>query len=129
MTDQFAALRFLIVDDSGSMRRIVRQFLQNKGVTRIAEAENGQSALELARFQPLDIIISDLNMPVMDGMEFLKRVKADPGCRDIHFIMLTVEAVQKTMNQALALGADAYIVKPVTEEQFVREVKRVVNIS
>ncbi len=129
MTNQLSALRFLVVDDSRSMRRIVRRFLQNNGVTKIAEAGNGQSALELVQFQPLDMIISDLNMPVMDGMEFLENVKMDPEFQDVHFIMLTVEAVQKTMNQALEIGADAYIVKPVAEELFIRELKNVLNRS
>ncbi len=127
MTSQFSELRVLVVDDSRSMRRIVRQFLENNGVTKIAEAGNGQVALELVQFQPLDMIVSDLNMPVMDGMEFLKNVKKDPEFQTIPFIMLTVEAVQKTMNQALKVGADAYIVKPITESLFIQELKKVLD--
>lgn len=125
MTQQFSDLRFLVIDDSRSMRRIVRKFLENSGVTRIAEADNGQSALEIIRFQPLDMIISDLNMPVMSGMELLEILKAEPELENICFIMLTVEAIQKTMNQALKMGADAYIVKPVTEKLFIEQLKQV----
>ncbi|MEH0019498.1 MAG: response regulator [Desulfobacter sp.] len=125
MTQQFSDLRFLVIDDSRSMRRIVRKFLENSGVTRIAEADNGQSALEIIRFQTLDMIISDLNMPVMSGMELLEILKAEPELENICFIMLTVEAIQKTMNQALKMGADAYIVKPVTEKLFIEQLKQV----
>ncbi len=125
MTSQLSELRVLVVDDSRSMRRIVRQFLGNNGITKIAEAGNGQVAMELVQFQPLDMIVSDLNMPVMDGMEFLKNVKADPEFQTIPFIMLTVEAVQKTMNQALEIGADAYIVKPIDKDKLIEEIKQI----
>ncbi len=121
-------LRVLIVDDSRAMRRIVRKYLERNGVTRIAEAGNGQSALDLARFQPLDLIVSDLNMPVMGGMELLKILKKDPDLKKICFIILTVEAIQKTMNLAMEMGADSYIVKPITETLFMKEIKRVLDI-
>jgi two-component system chemotaxis response regulator CheY len=105
------------------MRRIIRSYLEKNRVTRIAEAGNGRAAMDLVKFQPLDLIVSDLNMPVMNGMELLEALKADPVFQKICFIMLTVEAIQKTMNQALVLGADSYIVKPVTEIVFIREIK------
>lgn len=124
---ELSDLRTLVVDDSTSMRRIVRRFLENHGVRKIAEAENGRDALELIQFQPLDLIVSDLNMPVMNGMDLLTAVRSDASFKAVPFIILTVEAVQKTMNQALAIGADAYIVKPVTENLFIQEVVRVLS--
>ena len=129
MSTQISELRVLVVDDSRSMRRIMRRFLENSGVRKIAEAEHGRAAMERIEFQPLDLIISDLNMPVMDGMALLTAVRSDPSYQDIPFVMLTVEAVQKTMNQALAKGADAYIVKPVTEHLLIQEVKRVLGLD
>ena len=129
MTVPLSELRVLVVDDSRSMRRIVRRFLENNGVRKIAEAEHGRSAMDLVQFQPLDLIVSDLNMPVMNGMELLIAVRADPSLHGIPFIILTVEAIQATMNQALKEGVDAYIVKPVTEHLFIQEVKRVLNLD
>ncbi|HCY84099.1 MAG TPA: response regulator [Desulfobacteraceae bacterium] len=120
-------LRVLVVDDSSSMRRIVRRFLENGGVKHILEAGHGRSAMEEIKRHPPDLIISDLNMPVMNGMELLTEIRLAPGLRTIPFIILTVEAVQKTMNQALEKGVDAYIVKPVTEKLFIQEVKRVMD--
>ncbi|WDP90269.1 MAG: response regulator [Desulfobacter sp.] len=122
-------LRVLVVDDSISMRRIIRGFLERNGVTRIAEAGNGQAALELIRFQALDLIISDLNMPVMNGMELLETLNGDQEFRAIPFVILTVEANQKTMNLALETGADSYIVKPVSEAPFIKEIQRVLTGS
>lgn len=116
----------LIVDDSTSMRRIVMKFLENAGFNRFVEAEDGNQALDAVKKQTIDLIISDLNMPNMDGLEFLRIVKADANLKDIPFVMLTVEAIQKTMNTALSMGVDSYIVKPITENLFVNELKRVI---
>lgn len=124
MSNRFEDLRVLIVDDSRSMRRIIRKYFENNGVSRIAEAENGRAALDLVRFQDLDLIVSDLNMPVMTGLELLKELKLDSELHGICFVILTVEANQSTMNRALSLGAESYIIKPVTEDLFIQEVKR-----
>lgn len=129
MTGKFEDLRVLIVDDSRSMRRIIRGYLEQSGVSRIAEAGNGQAAMDLIRFQELELIVSDLNMPVMTGMELLKVLKSNPKFQEICFIVLTVEAIQKTMNRALEMGADSYVVKPVGEKVFIQEVKRALTGS
>jgi len=120
-------LKILLVDDSLSMRRIVVKFLANNGITHVLEAGDGAEALEAIASTRVDLIVSDLNMPIMDGMAFLERIKANPHTRDIRFVMLTVEAIQKTMNKALSLGVDSYIVKPVTEKIFMEELIRVVG--
>ncbi len=122
------ALKILIVDDSLSMRRIIRKFLANNGFTNVLEAGNGFEALEIIHSAQVDLIVSDLHMPIMDGMVFLERIKANTKTRDIRFIMLTVEATQKTMNKALSMAVDSYIVKPVTETVFMEELMRVINI-
>ncbi|MBU1196603.1 MAG: response regulator [Proteobacteria bacterium] len=126
MEDINLDMPILIVDDSASMRRIVMKFLENAGFNRFVEAEDGNEALAVVKKQKIDLIISDLNMPDMDGMEFLRIVKADAQFKDIPFVMLTVEAIQKTMNTALSMGVDSYIVKPITENLFVNELKRVI---
>lgn len=126
MEDINLDMAILIVDDSTSMRRIVRKFLENAGFARLIEAKDGKDALKMVKKQKIDLIVSDLNMPNMDGMEFLRIVKADEKFKEIPFVMLTVEAIQKTMNTALSMGIDSYIVKPITEKLFVNELKRVI---
>ncbi|MCP3940568.1 MAG: response regulator [Desulfobacteraceae bacterium] len=122
-------LKILLVDDSRSMRRLIRRFLINKGFTHVLEAENGFEALEILDSTKVDLIISDLYMPIMDGLTFLEQVKANTRTCDILFIMLTIEATQKTMNKALAMDIDSYIVKPVLENAFIEELVRVIQIQ
>ena len=120
-------MNILIVDDSSSMRRIVTKFLANNGFSNLIEAVDGLTALEAVRNNTIDLIISDLNMPKMNGLEFLELIKAEESTRKIPFIMLTVEAIQKTMNKAIAMGVDSYIVKPIAEHVFIEELMRVLK--
>lgn len=117
----------LIVDDSASMRRVIKKFLLNNKFSRLFEAGNGKDALDIIQSQSIDLIISDLNMPVMDGLALLEQVKKNPDTADIPFIMLTVEAIQKTMNTAISMNVDSYIVKPVEENVFIDELIRVIR--
>ena len=120
-------LKILLVDDSLSMRRIIRKFLTNQGFTNVLEAGNGAEALEIIDSTRVELIVSDLHMPIMDGMTFLEQIKANTRTRDIQFIMLTVEATQTTMNKALSMNIDSYIVKPVSENIFIEELMRVIH--
>ena len=120
-------MRILIVDDSLSMLRIVRKFLENNGFHNLIEAEDGAKALDIVQKESIDLIISDLHMPNMNGLEFLEIVKNDTCTNNIPFIMLTVEAIQKTMNEAIALNVDSYIVKPITETVFINEMIKVIK--
>ena len=122
-------LKFLLVDDSLSIRRIIGKYLANKGFTHVLEAGNGSEALKILDSTRVDVIVSDLHMPVMDGMTFLEQVKANARTRNIRFIMLTVEATQKTMIKALSMGIDSYIVKPATEKIFMDELERVIHLT
>lgn len=126
MNRSLDTIRVMIVDDSRSMRRIVRRFLENGGAEGILEATDGKEALELLGSEGVELVVSDLNMPRMNGLELLQAVRAREAAKGdgpgICFVMLTVEAVQKTMNQALEMGADSYIVKPVTETIFMGEI-------
>ncbi len=127
MEDINRNMKILIVDDSRAMRRIVKKFLNNHEFKTVVEAAHGKKALEILQNDSIDLIISDLNMPVMDGLEMLEIVKANDRTKDIPFIMLTVEAIQKTMNKAIALNVDSYIVKPVSESLFINEMLRVLG--
>ena len=123
MTRSLENIRVLVVDDSKSMRRIVRKFLESAGVLEVVEAKDGKDALEMMGKSSVDLLVSDLNMPRMNGLELLAALRARGFSPGICFVMLTVEAVQKTMNLALESGADSYIVKPVTQTVFLGEIR------
>jgi two-component system chemotaxis response regulator CheY len=110
-------MRVLLVDDSVTMRRIQRNQLNNCGITDIYDAENGELALtELANRMPVDMILLDWNMPVMDGITFLKKVRTMPQYAQVRIIMCTSESEKSRVVEALKNGADNYIIKPFTPD-------------
>jgi two-component system, chemotaxis family, chemotaxis protein CheY len=111
--------RVLIVDDSSVMRKIVGRSLRQAGldVLQVLEASNGSEALSLARDNPLDLILSDINMPLMDGLEFVRQLRGMESAQQTPVVMITTEAGEAHVVQALSLGASGYIRKPFTPEQ------------
>jgi two-component system chemotaxis response regulator CheY len=111
--------RVLIVDDSSVMRKIVGRSLRQAGleIVELLEASNGSEALSLAKENPLDLILSDINMPVMDGLEFVRQLRCIESAKHIPVIMITTEAGEAHVVEALSLGASGYIRKPFTPEQ------------
>ncbi|POZ62333.1 MULTISPECIES: chemotaxis response regulator CheY [Chromobacterium] len=107
-------MRFLVVDDFSTMRRIVRNLLKELGFTNVDEAEDGQVALHKLKTQHFDFIVSDWNMPNMTGIELLKAVRADPQLKHLPFMMVTAEAKRENIIEAAMAGASGYIVKPFT---------------
>ncbi len=116
--------RALAVDDSATMRNLVKIALEAEGFT-VDTAENGQSALELAKKNTYDIVISDINMPVMDGLQFLKEFREINKRTPV--LMLTTETEARKKEEAKRLGATGWIVKPFKPEDLVKVVKRVVR--
>ncbi len=112
------AYRLLIVDDSPAMRTFVRRVVELSGFDLAAcfEASNGQEALDLLRQEWVDAILTDINMPTLDGEEFLKRVSADELLRAIPVIVVSTDATQKRIERLLALGARGYVTKPFLPE-------------
>lgn len=110
------AMKFLVVDDFSTMRRIVRNILKQLGHTEVEEAENGREALQKLKREPFDFIISDWNMPTMDGLELLKAVRADPQLKGTPFLMVTAESKQENVVEAIKSGVSNYIVKPFTAD-------------
>ena len=110
-------LNVLLVDDSSVMRKLVMKALRNAGldITSTAEAANGQEGLDALGAGPVDIVLCDWNMPVMDGLEFVKQARANGNAAGI--IMLTTESSDDKVAQALEAGADAFITKPFTPEK------------
>ncbi|MHB8789059.1 MAG: response regulator [Desulfobulbaceae bacterium] len=103
--------RIITVDDSPSVRKMVEFSLKSKGYT-MGSAGDGIEALELMRQEPFDAVILDVNMPRMNGLEFLEQIKNDENLAAIPVIMLTTEGQDEDRDKAMALGATAYIVKP-----------------
>jgi two-component system chemotaxis response regulator CheY len=107
-------LKFLVVDDFSTMRRIVRNLLKELGYANADEAEDGAVALQRIKAGGIDFIVTDWNMPNMDGLALLQAVRADPNLKHLPVLMITAEAKRENIIQAAQAGASGYIVKPFT---------------
>jgi len=106
-------MRFLVVDDFSTMRRIVRNLLKELGYANVDEAEDGVMALAKLRSESFDFVVSDWNMPNMDGLTMLQHIRADPALAKLPVLMVTAEAKKENIIAARA-GASGYVVKPFT---------------
>jgi two-component system chemotaxis response regulator CheY len=113
------AIRALIVDDSSVMRKIVDRSLRQAGVnlSQVFEAGDGGEALSVLEENQVDLILCDINMPVMDGLEFIKRLSTMENAKAIPVVMVTTEGGEAHVVEALSCGARGYIRKPFTAEQ------------
>ncbi len=107
-------LKFLIVDDFSTMRRIIRNLLKELGYTNVDEAEDGLMALTKLRNDSFDFVVSDWNMPNMDGLTMLQNIRADPALAKLPVLMVTAEAKKENIIAAAQAGANGYVVKPFT---------------
>ena len=109
----------LIVDDSAAIRKILRRVLQQAEIPlgQVLEAGDGREAIECLKKQRVNLVLSDINMPNMDGLQFLSEIKAYPECKDIPVVMVTTEGSQSKVLEAVQLGAVGYVRKPFTAEQ------------
>jgi two-component system chemotaxis response regulator CheY len=112
-------VRALIIDDSSVMRKIVERSLRQAGLqlSEVKEASNGAEALALLAASPVELIMCDINMPVMDGLEFVRRLKGVPNAKNVPVVMLTTEGGETHVVEALSAGARGYIRKPFTTDQ------------
>ena len=122
-----AALKVLIVDDQNSVRQMTRMTLEQIGVRHIHEAENGNRAIDTASVQPLDLIISDYNMPEMDGLGLLRAVRSHPAARKVPFILVTGRGDKELVVKAAQAGANNYVVKPFTAEILQQKIEQVIG--
>lgn len=120
--------RFLIVDDFSTMRRILRNLLKEIGYTNAEEAEDGVAALSMLRASKFDFVVSDINMPNMDGFALLKNVRADDNLKSIPFLMVTAEARKEDIVNAAQNGANGYIVKPFTKATLEEKVNKIMKM-
>ncbi len=119
-------MRVLVVDDFPTMRKILKNVLKQINMQNTLEAGNGKEALDLLRKEEIDLIICDLVMPEMTGMELLQACKNDPQISRIPFIMVTAEAQKETVMEAIKAGVDNYITKPFTPERLQDAISKVV---
>jgi two-component system chemotaxis response regulator CheY len=112
-------IRALIVDDSSVMRKIVERSLRQAGIDleKVVEAANGAEALAALREKPFDLILCDINMPVMDGLEFVRQAATLEAAKGVPIVMITTEGSETHVVQALTAGARGYIRKPFTPDQ------------
>ena len=107
-------LKFLVVDDFSTMRRIVRNLLKELGFPNVDEAEDGASALAKLKRDPFDFVVSDWNMPNMSGIELLRAIRGDARLRHLPVLLVTAEARKENIIEAAQEGANGFVVKPFT---------------
>ena len=127
MTTPTVDLKFLIVDDFSTMRRIVRGLLKEIGYANAEEAEDGNVALNMLQNGGYDFVVSDINMPNMNGFELLKALKADEKLKHLPALMVTAEARKEDIVLAAQSGAAGYIVKPFTKATLEEKVQKIMQ--
>jgi two-component system chemotaxis response regulator CheY len=120
-----ANMKFLVVDDFSTMRRIVRNLLKELGFTNVQEAEDGVVALGMLRGGDFDFVVSDWNMPNMTGIELLRAIRADATLKHLPVLMVTAEAKRENIIEAAQAGASGYVVKPFTAGTLDEKLKKI----
>lgn len=121
--NNYAELRFLIVDDMLTMRKIIAQQLKTCGALSISEANDGTTAWEVMEKaakenQPIQFVVCDWNMPQMKGIDLLKKCRQNPIYKDVGFLLVTAESESTQVKEAIVAGVDNYVVKPFTPQHF-----------
>lgn len=122
-------MKILVVDDSSTMRRIIKNSLTNLGYADIAEAEDGALAWEVMIEEEINVLVTDWNMPNMNGLELVKKVRADERYAEIPIIMITTEGGKLEVITALKAGVNNYIVKPFTPQVLKEKLEAVLGIE
>lgn len=118
----------ITVDDSSTMRRIIKNTLEKLGFANILEAGNGVEALDVMGKNKVDMIVTDWNMPEMDGLTFVKAVRAKAEHKDTPILMITTEAAKEDILTALRSGVNNYVVKPFTPETLQEKVFKLLDL-
>ncbi|MDR2105360.1 MAG: response regulator [Deferribacteraceae bacterium] len=119
----------ITVDDSSTMRRIIKNTLQKIGFSNVLEAGNGLEALELMSKQSVDMIITDWNMPEMDGLTYVKAVRGKDQFKETPILMITTEAAKEDILTALRSGVNNYVVKPFTPDTLQEKVFKLLGLA
>jgi two-component system, chemotaxis family, chemotaxis protein CheY len=126
MTSQYSCL---VVEDSPMMRQLLVLALSRLKALRVTEADDGVDGLRKLATGKFDIVLTDINMPIMDGLKLVKRVRTDPNHKDVPIIVITTEGSTEDRQRALQLGANAYITKPIQAPQVIAKVKELLKIE
>ena len=118
-------MRILVVDDFSTMRKIIKNILRQLGFTNVIEADDGSTGWEALNRENVDFIISDWNMPKMSGIEFLRKVRASEEYAELPFLMVTAEAQQENIIEAVQAKVSNYIVKPFTPETLDQKIQKI----
>jgi two-component system, chemotaxis family, chemotaxis protein CheY len=119
----------LVVEDSPMMRQLLVFALARLKNLRVTEADDGVDGLKKLASAKFDIILTDINMPIMDGLKLVKRVRSDPTHKDTPIVIITTEGASEDRQRALQLGANAYITKPIQAPQVIATVKELLRIE
>jgi two-component system chemotaxis response regulator CheY len=120
-----SSIRFLVVDDFSTMRRIIKNFLTDLGYTNVAEADDGKTALPVLKSGVVDFLITDWNMPGMPGLELLKEVRNDPATKKLPVLLVTAEAKREQIVEAAQAGVNGYVVKPFTAQTLKEKIDKI----
>ena len=129
VTSPPAEYKCLIVEDSPMMRQLLVFALSRVKQIKVTEADDGVDGLKKLAGGKFDIILTDINMPIMDGLKLVKRVRTDPVHKDVPIVIITTESAEEDRQRALSLGANAYITKPIQAPQVIAKVRELLGIE
>jgi two-component system chemotaxis response regulator CheY len=119
-------MKILVVDDDRTTRKILGLYLKSKGYD-VLFAENGLDAMEKLGTEAVNLVMTDLNMPYMDGIELIRNIRGEKSLRELPVLMVTTEADEEERVRAVAAGANGYLVKPVTADAVSKNIKRILS--
>ena len=118
-------MKILIVDDFSTMRRIIKNLLRDLGFTNTSEADDGQTALPMLQSGKYDFLVTDWNMPGMQGIDLLKAVRSDPELASLPVLMVTAESKRDQIVEAAQAGVNGYVVKPFTAQTLKEKIDKI----
>ncbi len=121
-------LKVLIVDDSSTMRRIIAKTLKSLDVDEILQAADGVDAIMILNDKKVDLVLSDWNMPRMNGLRMVKKLRENPDTASIPIIMVTTEAERASVVEAIKAGANNYLAKPFTPDALIKKIKETLHL-
>jgi two-component system chemotaxis response regulator CheY len=121
------SLKYLVVDDFSTMRRIVKNLLQELGYQNVQEADDGKTAWPMLQTGSFDFVITDWNMPLMPGLDLLKAIRADEKLKGLPVLMVTAEAKREQIVEAVQAGVSGYVVKPFTAEILKQKLEKILQ--
>ncbi|MCX7793286.1 MAG: response regulator [Thermodesulfovibrionales bacterium] len=117
----------LVVEDSPTMRQLISFAMKRIQNSKVIEATDGVDALKKLSQEKVDLILADINMPVMDGLKLLSLIRSNPSYKDIPVIMITTEGAEEDRKKALSIGANAYLTKPIQTQELIKLVNEFIN--